>query len=301
MKKLCIILVLIALLVLMVRMVCYTVDESSYVLVTQFGKPVSTQKEAGLRFKLPWQTGHRIDRRLQLYETPLITYVTGDRQLVVLQVFVCWEVDAPLTFFKAVRTFDNATQKLDDVVTAAFGARIGTINFSNLVSTVENEVKISESERIIAQQVNEGTRREYGLKVSRIGISRFALPEDNVRSVWEKIKAERLAIANEYRALGWEQATKIRAEANKQKSEILAEAYKKSEILKGEGEAQAAAIYAEAYSEAPEFFKFLRTLETYKKIFQNKTTLVMSSDSDLLQYLNKKTPETSGISKGTVK
>jgi len=289
MKRIIISGIIIVLIIAAINLIFYKVDESSNVLVTQFGDPISTQEEAGLQVKLPWQTIHRIEKRLQFYETPLITYVTGDRQLVVLQVYLLWQIENPLKYFKSVRTVDKATQKLDDIVTAAVGSKIGTVEFSNLVSTQENKVKIPEIEKVIGDQVNKVTIKDYGVSVKRFGISRFALPEENVVSVYQKIKAERSAIANEYRALGTEQAMKIKAEADREKSQIISTAYKQAEITKGEGEAKAAKIYADAYSKAPEFFKFLRTLDAYKKILKEKTTIVMSSDSDLLKYLNEKT------------
>jgi len=111
------------------------------------------------------------------------------------------------------------------------------------------------------------------------------------KSVYRRMIAERSSIANEYRALGKEEADKIKAEADREKSAILAEAYKKSEIIRGEGEAQSAKIYAEAYKKSPEFFKLLRTLESYKKIMDSNTTLVLSSESGLLRYLNNQDAE----------
>ena len=100
----------------------FTVDASEYVVVTQFGNPIKTLEKAGLHQKSPWQTVNRFDRRMQLYETPLIEYLTGDKKNVVLQAFVCWRVEDALEFFRAVRTFENAAQKLDDLITASIGA-----------------------------------------------------------------------------------------------------------------------------------------------------------------------------------
>jgi membrane protease subunit HflC len=100
------------------------------------------------------------------------------------------------------------------------------------------------------------------------------------------MEAERSAIANEYRALGREEADKIKSQADREKSDIIANAYKQAQIIKGEGDARSAEIYAEAHSQAPEFFKMTRTLEAYKKMLRQQAVVVMSADSDLLKYLN---------------
>lgn len=264
----------------------FAVDESEYVVVTQFGNPIKTIKQAGLRQKLPWQTVNRFDKRMQLYETPLIEYLTGDKKNVVLQAFVCWSIEDPLEFFRAVRTFENANQKLDDLITASIGAKLGDYRMSNLISVSPEEVKIPEMEQLITSEINAKTLAGYGIEVARVGVSRLALPEDNARSVYRRMEAERSAIANEYRALGREEADKIKAEADREKSDIIANAYREAQVLRGEGDAKAAEIYAKAYSENPDFFELYRTLETYRNMLKEQTVIVMSSDSDLLKYVN---------------
>lgn len=286
MKKIIILIVLIVLALIIAASFFFTVDESEYVVLTQFGNPIRTLEQAGLHKKLPWQTVNRFDKRMQLYETALIEYLTGDKKNVVLQAFVCWSVEDPLEFFRAVRTFDSAHQKLDDLICASIGAKLGDYNMSNLISVNTEEVKIPEMERQISSEVNEKTEEGYGIRIARVGISRLALPEDNARSVYKRMEAERSAIANEYRAFGREEAEKIKAQADREKSDIIATAYKEAQIIQGEGDAKAAEIYAEAYSKAPDFFKLLRTLEAYKKILKQEAMIVMSADSDLLKYLN---------------
>jgi len=264
----------------------FAVDESECVVVTQFGNPIKTVEEAGLHRKLPWQTVNRFDGRMQLYETALTEYLTGDKKNVILQAFVCWRIENPLEFFRAVRTFDSATQKLDDLICASIGAKLGDYNMSNLISMDVEEVRIPEMEQLITSETDSKTRDGYGISIARVGISRLALPEDNARSVYRRMEAERLAIANEYRALGREEAEKITSQADREKSDIIANAYKDAQIIKGNGDAQAAEIYAQAYSQAADFFKLLRTLEAYKKMLKQQTVIVMSADSELLRYLN---------------
>jgi membrane protease subunit HflC len=286
MKLIVIIAVFIALLAIIPLSFFFTLNESEYVVLTQFGDPIRTLEQAGLHRKLPWQTVNRFDRRSQIYETALIEYLTGDKKNVVLQAFACWRVEEPLEFFRAVKTFDSASQKLDDLICASIGAKLGDYKMSNLISVNTEEVKIPEMEQLITSEVNAKTQDGYGIAVARVGISRLALPEDNARSVYRRMEAERSAIANEYRALGREEAEKIKSQADREKSDIIANAYKEAQIIRGEGDARAAEIYAEAYSKAPDFFRLLRTLEAYKKMLKRQDTIVMSADSDLFKYLN---------------
>ena len=117
-------------------------------------------------------------------------------------------------------------------------------------------------------------------KITYVGFSRLALPEDNARSVYRRMIAERSSIANEYRALGRQKASEIRAQADHEKSDILADAYKTSEITRGEGDALAADIYGKTYSKSPEFFKFLRALEADRKILNKKATVITLTGFD---------------------
>ena len=165
-------------------------------------------------------------------------------------------------------------QKIDDIVCAQLGAVLGDCPMSSIISTDEKEVKISEMEARMTEGANSRTSENYGIQVKEIGICRLALPEDNAQAVYKRMKEERLSIANKYRAEGREKATEIRAAADRQKSDILAKAYRGAQITMGEGDAEAIKIYAEAFEKDPEFYKFLRTLESYKKILNEKTTVV---------------------------
>jgi membrane protease subunit HflC len=125
----------------------------------------------------------------------------------------------------------------------------------------------------------------YGIRVIDVRIKRINLPEQNKQSVYARMRAERERIARQYRAEGEELALSIRAEADRKREEIVSAAYREAEKTKGEGDAEATRIYSQAYSRNPRFYKLLRTLESYKKIFDDKTTAILSSDSELLKVL----------------
>ena len=128
---------------------------------------------------------------------------------------------------------------------------------------------------------------QYGINVVDVRIKRLNLPEQNKQSVYARMRAERERIARQYRAEGEEQALSIRADADRQREEILSVAYKQAEKTKGEGDAESTRIYGQAYSKNPKLYKLLRTLEAYKKILDDKTTAILSSDSELLKILTR--------------
>jgi membrane protease subunit HflC len=126
---------------------------------------------------------------------------------------------------------------------------------------------------------------QYGINVVDVRIKRLNLPEQNKQSVYARMRAERERIARQYRAEGEELALSIRAEAERQREEILSVAYKQAEKVKGEGDAESTRVYGQAYNRNPRLYKLLRTLEAYKKVLDDKTTAILSSDSELLKIL----------------
>jgi membrane protease subunit HflC len=273
---------------IVVALFTFSVNETEYVVLTQFGRPVRTIDKPGLKFKLPVpiQKVNRFDRRLQLFESRLVEFLSKDKKNVVLKFFVAWRIENPMLFFQSVGGAVIAEQKLDDILISKGGAAIGDYEFEDLIST-DKEIKISELEKRIRTDLEAQTLRDYGIRINEVGISRLALPESNAWSVYNRMRAERKAIANKYRAEGEEQASGIRAMADREKSDLVSEANQEAQVIRGEGEAEAARIYTQAFQRDPEFYQFWRTLQTYKKILDEKTTLVLSEDSELFKYLRK--------------
>jgi len=266
----------------------YKVDVTEYVVITQFGKPVRNVTEPGLRIKLPlpFQTVNRFDRRKRLYSSRLMEFLAGAREKknIVVKFYVCWGIADPMLFLTAVGNDTAAMQKLDDILTATGGAALGDFEFDDLIN-VNSPTRIPELNDRIMSEISSRVKKDYGIEVHKVGISRLALPEANVYSVYNRMRAERKAIANKYRAEGQEKAAIIKAKAEREKSDILSASYMESQKIMGEGEAQAARIYAEAFKKDPDFYAFWRTLESYRKVLDEKTTLVLDEDSELFQYL----------------
>ncbi len=272
----------------------YTVNEKEWVIITQFGRPVKTVKEAGLHLKLPGiiQKVNRFEKRIEVFETQLIQLLLGDKNPIILSCYVSWKIENPLIFFQAVGYSENATQKLSDMVNSQLGGILGDYRVDNIINVSSQEVKLSEIEDKILVNSNERAREKYGIQIVQIGIRRIAYPSIVSDAVYERMKSERSKEASKLRAEGEEEAAKIEALANREVKEIIAEAYKNAKIIMGEGDKEAMKIYAEAYGEDPEFFDFLKSLETYEDILKTKSTLILSTESELFKYLNLEKNET---------
>lgn len=264
----------------------FVVNQGEFAVVTQFGKPVRIIEQAGLYLKYPlWvQKAHKFDRRLQLFQSRLSEYLTKDKKNLILKCYVQWQIEKPKQYFESLGNFEEARQRLEDILISKGGAAIGDFEFEDLVS-LSRKIKIKDLEKRIQEDISQSTLALYGIKVVKTGISQLALPPQNANSVYNRMKAERKAIANKYRAEGQEKAAVIRAEANREKAAILARAYEESQKVMGKAEATAARTYSRAFGQDPEFYEFWRTMQTYGKILDNQTTLILSEDSKLFKYL----------------
>ena len=263
------------------------VDETEHVIVTQFGRPVATYSKAGLKVKWPWQNAIRLDNRLQVYNPRPSEFLTGDKKNVVLDVFVLWRVgpEDPLRFLKAVNNVVTAEARLHDVVWSELSSELGKREMAALVSVTKGEMQLPQIVETVTSRCREKAERDFGIEIVDVGVRRLNLPEQNKPSVFDRMRAERQRKATEYRAQGQSEATRIRAEADKEASGILSEAYSQAEKIKGQGDAEATRIYKKAHNKDPQFYELVRTLDAYRKFLNDKTTVYLSSNWELLKLL----------------
>ena len=286
-KITCLIFGVVAVALLMTWLCTYTVSQREYVVLTRFGKPVETMSATGLHLKRPGflETVNRIERRTHIFNTKPIQLLLGDKNPIIITCYICWRVKDPLLFFQSLLSSQIATQKLSDMVNSQMGNALGAFKLDNIINTDPSKVKLDELEQQILSNTNASATERYGVEVVEIGVRRLAYPAVVADAVYNRMRSEREKEARKFRAEGKEEATKIRAKADRQAKEILAEAYKQAEILKGEGDQKALKIYAEAYSKDKEFFEFLKSMELYKDILDDRSTVIMSTDSDLFKRL----------------
>lgn len=269
--------------VLFVWLTFFSVRETEFVFVTQFGQPLYTVAEPGLHAKWFFQTATYFDRRLRIYNPRPSEFLTRDKKNLVIESYVAWKIQDPKRFVETVGDASGAEMRLHDIVWSGLSATLGTHDLETIVSTNLQAVQESQMLDQLTSLTDRAALAQYGIEVVDVRIRRLNLPEQNKQSVYARMRAERERIARQYRAEGEEQALSIRANADRQKEEILSLAYKQAEQTKGEGDAASTRTYSQAYSKNPRFYRLLRTLETYKKVLDDKTTAILSTDSELLK------------------
>jgi len=276
--------------VLIARTAAFVVDETEIAIVTQFGSPVRVVEDAGLHWKIPQpiQAVRFFDSRLLVYDPKPTEFLTNDKKNVVVDAFVTWRISDARKFLETVNDRAGAEVRMADIVASELGAALGRYPLQALITTAAEEMQVAEIMSGVTGGVRSSASAGFGIEVADVRMKRLAFPEQNKQSVFDRMRAERERIAKRYRSEGEEEAIKIRAQADKERQEILAEAYREAEKMRGEGDAEATKIYASAFNADPEFYRFLRTLESYKRFMDEKTTIVLSSDSDLLRLLNRK-------------
>jgi membrane protease subunit HflC len=270
---------------LLVWLTFYTTRETEFALITQFGRPVRTVVNAGLHVKWPFQSILRFDRRLRVYDPRPAEFLTHDKKNLVIESYVAWRIEDPDRFMKSVGDTASAEMRLHDIIWSGLSAALGTLDLESLVSASPDKVQAVAMLDMLTTHADLAALGQYGIRVVDVRIKRLNLPEQNKQSVFARMRAERERIAMQYRAEGEEEALVIRASADREKEAILSAAYKDAEKIRGEGDAEATRIYGEAYSKNPHFYKLLRTLESYKKVLDDKTTIILNSDSALLKVL----------------
>jgi membrane protease subunit HflC len=259
----------------------YVVSEWQQAIVTRFGQPIRTVREPGLYWKLPIiHTVTYFDRRVLATEPGTAgEYLTLDKKRLAIDHISRWEIVDPLQFFRTVRDERGAMARLNDIITARLRQEVGKVDFKAIIREKRDEIMgtVTGATRELAAP--------FGIRVVDVRVKRADLPPEVQASVFARMQAERHRIAMKYRAEGDEKAREIRAEADKAREIIIAKAYGESQRLRGEGDAQAITVTGRAFGQEPEFYGFLRRLESYEQVFAEGTTIVLRPDSDLLRYL----------------
>jgi len=281
MKKLTIIIIVLIAIILLTTV--FKVDVTEQVVILQFGKPVRTIQNPGLHWKLPTPIQNAVffDKRLLEYDVQPAEVLSTDKKTLTVDNYVRWRIVDPLLFLQTLQTIPTAITRLDDIVYSEIRRELGLHNMQEIIT--DNREQIMET---VTQASYEATL-PYGIEILDVRIKRVDLPAENEASIYARMQAERDRKANQYRSEGDEESQKIIATTEKEKTIILADAYKSAEETRGEGEAIALGIYAKVYSADPEFYEFLRTLETYKSVIDTSTTLVLPADSKLFELLVK--------------
>jgi len=287
----------------------YTISESQQVIITQFGNPVGDPiTEPGIHVKLPFiQKANFFEKRFLEWDGDPNQVPTKDKRFIWVNTYARWRITDPLKFFQRLRDERGAQSRLDDILD---GETRNAVARQNLVEVVrssnrqEQGVTVeSDEERAILEEINMGreaiTREiltraqeraaDLGIELIDIRFKRINYVDEVQRDVFERMIAERKRVAQRYRSEGEGEAARIHGERQRDLAQIQSEAYRTAQELRGKADATSTAVYAEAYNRDVTFYTFLKSLETYEMTADENSTLILTTDSDLLKYL-KRTP-----------
>ena len=281
MKPLTIFVGLVVVLGLVYSLFTFTVDETQKAAVLRFGEIVRVVEEPGLHFKVPFvQSVKYLDDRVLNYDIQPRDIFTSDQKRIKIDNYAIWRIADPKLFIeKTGGRLVEGQVKIDEIVYSDLRDILAQHTFDEI---------ISEKRAIYLEEVTALSREklaELGILLIDVRIKRADLPDEIEDAVFARMRSERERIAAQLRAEGQEQARQITSTADKDVEIILADARRDAEKVMGEGDAQALETYANAYNQDPEFYRFWRTLESYKTALANGSSIVLSTDSDYLQFL----------------
>jgi modulator of FtsH protease HflC len=287
----------------------YTVDETQQVIITRFSKVQRTVEDPGLHFKLPFvESAIYYPRNLQEWDGDPGEIPTKDKTYIYVDTFARWKIVDQVLFFKTIGTEARlATNRLNEIIDPATrdlitsNRLIETVRDSNReLDTFEIGLEADEQkkeraaytvtigrEKIVEMILKEARAKlaEFGIELMDVKIKRINYKEEVRQSVYDRMIAERKQIAQKFRSEGKGEAQKILGDKELDLKRIQSDAYRQAQQIKGKADAEATRLYAEAYGKDPEFYSFVKTLEIYEEALDKNSTLVLSTQSDLLKYL----------------
>lgn len=275
--------------ILLASTMLYRVSEKEAAVKLRFGRLVAEEIPAGLHFKLPFvEEVRKFDARVRTVDAAAESFFTAGKKRLIVDSFAKFRIVDVGNYYRTTGGDERVAQerlaaRVNDGLRNAFGVR------------TQQEVVSGERDQLMSEltdQLNQTLSVSLGVEVLDVRVKRIDLPEDIRDDVFRRMRADREKLARESRSQGEEEATKIRADADRQKVLLEAVAYRQSEQIRGEGDAKAAAIYADAYNQDPEFYSFMRSLNAYKSAFGSSgDMLVIEPDSEFFRYLKQSTSD----------
>ena len=286
----------------------YIVSETNQVIITQFGEPMGgAVTSPGLHVKVPFiQKAHFFEKRWLEWDGDANQIPTKDKKFIWIDTYARWRISDPLIFFQRVRDERGAQSRLDDIVDGETRNAIANFDLIEIVRSSNREFEITEEIAIldiasvipkietgrdkIAQIILDkasGITPEFGVDLKDVRIKRVNYVDEVQRKVFDRMIAERQRIASKYRSEGDGKSAEIRGQKERELKKIQSEAYRKAQEIKGKADAEATAIYAKAYNLDPEFYSFMKTLDTYKETIDSSTILLLTTESDYFKYFKR--------------
>ncbi|MFH1560849.1 MAG: protease modulator HflC [Chloroflexota bacterium] len=282
--------------------VLYTVDQTEYVVITQFGEVQRAVTSPGLKFKSPVESVVRFDRRLLRIDMPTASMPDKDSQFLEIDAYVRYRIEDPQAFLQNLRDEITGSSRIGNLAIAALRSQVGLRDRRDIIGgdpitqpdgTIIVRPRVDSTGagareammRLVLDRVKKDTEQQFGVTIVDVRIMGADFPTAAENSVFQRMRTERDVQAQRLRAEGEEQYLTITADVDRQVRIVSANAERDANILRGQGEAEAILILAEALEKDPEFFAFRRSLEAYGNFLKTGTTVVLSADSDLFRYL----------------
>ena len=293
----------------------YTVDETERVIITQFGKPVGEIiNEAGLKVKVPFiQAVNRFEKRILVWDGSANDMPTKDKLYITVDTFGRWRIKDPLQYFLRLRDERSAQSRLEDILGSETRNAVARHELIEIIRTSEDRspevdpmladidistlLPITKGRKRIEADIFDaasGKLEEFGIELLDIRFKRINYNESVRQKIYARMISERDQIAERFRSEGAGEAARINGNKERELQKIVSEAYRTIQTIQGDADAEATDIYARSYNQTPaaaDLYKFIKTLETYRSVIDSDTTLVLSTDSDLMSLLKSMNPE----------
>ncbi|QAU34851.1 protease modulator HflC [Janthinobacterium sp. 17J80-10] len=267
----------------------FVVDQRKYAIVFALGEVKQVIDKPGLHLKMPppFQNVIFLDKRYLTLDSPdADRFITAEKKNILIDSFVKWRISDPRLYFVSFSGEERrALDRMQQIIRDALNLEITKRTVREVISGERAKVM-----NAIQKNVEEEARK-IGVEVIDVRLKRVDYVEQISNSVFDRMRSERLRVANELRSTGAAESEKIRADADKQRTVILAEAYREAEKMRGEGDAKASQVYAQAFGQNPEFYKFYRSLQAYRASFKSQSdVMVLDPNSEFFRYFRSSGP-----------
>ena len=296
----------------------YTVSEVEQAIITQFGRPIGEPvTTAGLKFKIPFiQDVNPIDKRILEWDGNPSDMPTKDKLYIAVDLFARWRIEDPLQYFLRLRDERSAQSRLDDILGSETRNAVAKHELIEIIRTTKDRVPLRDTQlltatghdvgalvpiqrgrKLVEQEIFAAASEKvkvFGIELLDIRFRRINYNESVRPKIYDRMISERRQIAERFLSEGNGEAARIRGNRERDLNKIQSEAYRNVEEIRGLADAKATSIYASAYNqnrEAVEFYEFTRTMQAYKSIIGENTTMMLSTDSDLFKFLKNMAPE----------
>lgn len=305
MKGLVALVIAVLVLIILIPQVLFIVNEMEQVIITRFGKPIGDAiSEPGLKVKVPFIDKVNVfDKRWLEWDGDPNEVPTADKKYIIIDTYARWRIADPLKYFQVVKNESGAQSRLDDIIDGETRNVVASYDLIELVRSSNRDFEVSEQLRQLIKtdvpdiEVGRSKLEEeilntaaevmpnFGIELVDVRFKRINYRDEVREKVFDRMISERRQIAERYRSEGQGNAAEIRGQMERELKRIQSEAYRKGQEIRGQADAEATKIYADAYEADPQFYAFIKTLESLEKSLSKDTRMILTTDSEYFEYM----------------